>query len=99
MRQRLITAATASTIVVGAAITLAPPASATITGCTQKYVTGSGGHRGAAITCKGDGRSRFQAAITCKRLDNGYEYRHDGPPEWAWPAVAPPLPGATSAPT
>ncbi|MFI0084804.1 hypothetical protein [Streptomyces bobili] len=85
VRHRLGVTAAVAAMAVGAGVVAATPASAVITGCTYVHVTGSGGHRGAAVTCKGDGTSRFQAAVTCKRLDTGYEYRHDGPPEWAWP--------------
>ncbi|GAA2810346.1 hypothetical protein GCM10010505_40640 [Kitasatospora aburaviensis] len=84
MRQRLITAASVSAIGIAAAITLAPPAGATITGCTYKLIS-TEYNKGATVTCKGDGTSRFQAAVTCKRIDNGYEYRHDGQPAWADP--------------
>ncbi|MEU9669975.1 hypothetical protein AB0E25_31265 [Streptomyces bobili] len=95
VRHRPGVTAAAAAMAVGGGLVAATPASAAITGCTYVaaitgctyvHVTGSGGHRGAAVTCKGDGTSRFQAAVTCKRLDTGYEYRHDGPPERAWPA-------------
>ncbi|TDC72849.1 hypothetical protein [Streptomyces hainanensis] len=96
MRHRLGAAATALAAAVGG-VAAATPASATITGCTYELVTGSGGHEGAAVTCYGDGTTRFQAAITCKRYDNGYEYRHDGPQPGPTQAGRRPPSGAISA--
>ncbi|MBD0710877.1 hypothetical protein BU197_21625 [Streptomyces sp. CBMA291] len=43
--------------------------------CSAQLITGSGGHRGANITCTG---SSFTGVIDCRRTDNGYTYRHFG---------------------
>ncbi|MGO4426565.1 hypothetical protein AB4Z54_49670 [Streptomyces sp. MCAF7] len=43
------------------------------------YMTGSGGHAGASLQCFGTSwDDKFNVAVTCKRWDNGFEYRHDG---------------------
>ncbi|MFE7045987.1 hypothetical protein ACFU9X_43355 [Streptomyces atratus] len=62
----------------------AAPASAAPTAIwtcnAPQYMTGSGGHAGVSLQCFGTLMTdKFNTAATCKRWDNGYEYRHDGP--------------------
>ncbi|MFE3825859.1 hypothetical protein [Streptomyces sp. NPDC059092] len=79
-RTRRTVAAVAATLALGAGglltaavpATAAPKAPAALT-CSHQLLTGSGGHKGAAITCKG---STFTGVIDCKKGD--LVYRHFG---------------------
>ncbi|MET9610713.1 hypothetical protein ABZZ17_37475 [Streptomyces sp. NPDC006512] len=73
--RRRIAATTAAVAIMTAGLTAVTTSQAAAVGsCSKKNVTGSGGHAGAYIACKGSGR--FQAYITCERTDNGLDYTH-----------------------
>ncbi|RDG39031.1 hypothetical protein [Streptomyces corynorhini] len=82
-RTRHTLAAVAATLALGAGglLTAAAPATAAAPraqapaalSCTHQLLTGSGGHKGAAITCQG---STFTGVIDCKKGD--LVYRHFG---------------------
>ncbi|WP_404816108.1 hypothetical protein [Streptomyces thermolineatus] len=74
-----ITAVGAGLLGVPATASAASVAPASLYNCTYKYVTGSLGHKGAAVTCQGGSNDYFRGVIDCKRFDNGYVYRHWGP--------------------
>ncbi|MEV7426274.1 hypothetical protein [Streptomyces sp. NPDC091212] len=71
----LITAAPATAAPEFPAASSAPtaPSAPTALTCTHRLQTGSGGHKGAAITCNG---STFTGIIDCKKGD--LVYRHFG---------------------
>ncbi|MFB7594854.1 hypothetical protein [Streptomyces sp. NPDC056160] len=82
--RRVAVIAASAAVVAGGTLCAAAPASASpaaIWTCNApQYLTGSGGHAGVSLQCFGTSfNDSFNTAITCKRLDNGYEYRHDGP--------------------
>ncbi|MBP2479399.1 hypothetical protein JOF53_008271 [Crossiella equi] len=68
----VVTAAALGSVVFSGAQASAAPAALT---CSAQYVTGSGGHRGAAVTCNG---GWFRGGIWCERNDNHYRYQHIG---------------------
>ncbi|MEU4256904.1 hypothetical protein [Streptomyces fradiae] len=72
----VITAVGAGLLSVPAAASAAP---ASIHSCTARFLVGSLGHKGAAITCQGGSNDYFRGTILCKRFDNGHTYRHYGP--------------------
>ncbi|NXY97529.1 hypothetical protein HYE82_24765 [Streptomyces sp. BR123] len=71
-----ITAAGAGLLGMPATASAAP---ASLYNCTYGYVTGSLGHKGAAVTYKGGANDYFFGSIDCQRFDNGYVYHHEGP--------------------
>lgn len=80
VRPRVSGIVAALVLAAGGLLTTAPAATAaasapTALNCSSRLVTGSGGHRGAAITCSG---SSFTGVIDCRRTDTGYVYRHFG---------------------
>ncbi|MER8046722.1 hypothetical protein [Streptomyces sp. NPDC094032] len=79
-RPRVAGTVAALVLAAGGLLTTAPAANASSSApaalsCSARLITGSGGHRGADITCSG---SSFTGVIDCKRTDNGYVYRHFG---------------------
>ncbi|MFF1510797.1 hypothetical protein [Streptomyces sp. NPDC058326] len=68
----------------GGMLAAAPSASAgeQLYGCTSSYITGSGGHKGAAITCKGADWESFVGWVKCRNVD-GHIYESYGPKTWA----------------
>ncbi|MFF5566075.1 hypothetical protein ACFY7Z_05865 [Streptomyces sp. NPDC012623] len=79
-RARRTIAAIGATLALGAGglLTAAAPATAApespdAFGCTYRNVTGSGGHKGAAVTCQG---ATFTGFADCEKP--GLVYRHFG---------------------
>ncbi|WP_327308968.1 hypothetical protein OG730_40320 [Streptomyces sp. NBC_01298] len=68
---------------VGASVAAASvPPSADLYGCTYKIITGSGGHQGSAITCKGSSSESFVGWVKCRDV-SGNVYESYGPQTWA----------------
>ncbi|MEU6933337.1 hypothetical protein [Streptomyces sp. NPDC046385] len=79
-RPRFTGIVAALALAAGGLLATAPAATASASApaalnCSARLITGSGGHRGADITCSG---SSFTGVIDCKRNDTGYVYRHFG---------------------
>ncbi|SDP87404.1 hypothetical protein SAMN04487905_11199 [Actinopolyspora xinjiangensis] len=76
--------AAAVLLTLGATLGFAGVATATpeqptdVYGCSENYITGSGGHKGVSITCVGDRGDSFRAVAVCKKL-GGETYTHYGP--------------------
>ncbi|GHA89723.1 hypothetical protein [Streptomyces termitum] len=80
LRQRALRAVLALGLAAGGTLAAVAPAAASASApvpldCSARLITGSGGHRGASITCTG---SSFTGVADCRRTDNGYTYRHFG---------------------
>ncbi|MFE5299981.1 hypothetical protein [Streptomyces sp. NPDC056632] len=80
VRQRVAGTVAALALAASGLLAVAPAASASVSSpsaltCSSRLITGSGGHRGAEIRCTG---SSFTGVIDCRRIDNGYVYRHFG---------------------